>query len=55
MLAYAGFGAAMMTSAASTAAASQQAAAVVEKRRYNMKKSINLWAFPYPDKMTLGE
>src|SRR5579864_8812897 len=22
-------------------------------RRYEMKKSINLWAFPYPEKMTL--
>src|SRR5262245_66593155 len=24
-------------------------------RRYDMKKSINLWAFPYPEKMTLKE
>ena len=24
-------------------------------RRYEMKKSINLWAFPYPDRMTLKE
>jgi hexulose-6-phosphate isomerase len=24
-------------------------------RRYAMKKSINLWAFPYPDRMTLEE
>ena len=24
-------------------------------RRYDMQKSINLWAFPYPDKMTLTE
>jgi hexulose-6-phosphate isomerase len=24
-------------------------------RRYDMKKSINLWAFPYPQRMTLGE
>jgi len=24
-------------------------------RRYDMKKSINLWAFPYPDRMTLKE
>ncbi len=23
--------------------------------RYNVKKSINLWAFPYPDRMTLRE
>jgi L-ribulose-5-phosphate 3-epimerase len=24
-------------------------------KRYDMKKSINLWAFPYPEKMTLKE
>jgi L-ribulose-5-phosphate 3-epimerase len=24
-------------------------------KRYNMKKSINLWAFPYPQRMTLEE
>ena len=24
-------------------------------KRYEMKKSINLWAFPYPDRMTLRE
>ena len=24
-------------------------------KKYNMKKSINLWALPYPDKMTLQE
>jgi L-ribulose-5-phosphate 3-epimerase len=24
-------------------------------KRYEMKKSINLWAFPYPDRMTLQE
>src|SRR5205085_10101269 len=24
-------------------------------RRYDMKKSINLWAFPYPGRMTLKE
>src|SRR5688500_4243415 len=24
-------------------------------QRFDMKKSINLWAFPYPDKMTLEE
>ena len=23
------------------------------RKRYDMKKSINLWAFPYPQKMTL--
>lgn len=25
------------------------------RRRYAMKKSINMWAFPYPDKMSLKE
>jgi L-ribulose-5-phosphate 3-epimerase len=29
------------------------AAASVPRKRYDMKKSINLWAFPYPQKMTL--
>ena len=44
-----------MTAAGSTAVAAQQATATVERRRYNMKKSINLWAFPYPAKMTLRQ
>lgn len=25
------------------------------RKRYDMKKSINLWAFPYPDKMSLAQ
>ena len=25
------------------------------RKRYDMKKSINLWAFPYPERMTLKE
>jgi L-ribulose-5-phosphate 3-epimerase len=25
------------------------------QKRYDMKKSINMWAFPYPDKMSLAE
>ncbi len=38
----------------------QEPAAVKDDRkaspkRYSMKKSINLWAFPYPDRMTLRE
>lgn len=28
---------------------------VAKPRRYDMKKSINMWAFPYPDKWTLKE
>jgi hexulose-6-phosphate isomerase len=27
----------------------------VAPRRYEMKKSVNMWAFPYPDKMSLSE
>ena len=54
LLAYAGFGAAVMT-AGTTAAAQQTAHVDVERRRYNMKKSINLWAFPYPARMTLRQ
>jgi hexulose-6-phosphate isomerase len=30
-----------------------RAAASVPRKRYEMKKSINLWAFPYPQQMTL--
>lgn len=38
--------------AAPQARASQTARAA---KRYEMKKSINLWAFPYPEKMTLEQ
>jgi hexulose-6-phosphate isomerase len=41
---------------ASLAAAAPQSATVSTSRpgkRYDMKKSINLWAFPYPEKMSL--
>jgi len=44
--------------AAGTAAPSAQAAPDPRKaapKRYGMKKSINLWAFPYPDRMNLRE
>lgn len=54
LLAYAGFGATMLTSAASPTAIVEPTASV-ERTRYNMKKSINLWAFPYPQKMTLRQ
>ena len=33
--------------------AAQASAPAAPPRRYDMKKSINLWAFPYPQKMTL--
>jgi L-ribulose-5-phosphate 3-epimerase len=54
LLAYAGFGATMLTSAASPTAIAEPTTSV-ERTRYNMKKSINLWAFPYPQKMTLRQ
>src|SRR5262245_45550813 len=37
------------------AAAPAPAATARAPRRYEMKKSINLWAFPYPEKMTLEQ
>jgi L-ribulose-5-phosphate 3-epimerase len=58
LLAYAGFGATMLTGVAGTASAAmvdQQADAAAKPARFNMKKSINLWAFPYPGKMTLRQ
>ncbi len=33
----------------------RQAEATRPKKRYAMKKSINMWAFPYPQRMTLKE
>ncbi|HQX53153.1 MAG TPA: sugar phosphate isomerase/epimerase family protein [Planctomycetaceae bacterium] len=53
LLAYAGFGAAALTTASGVSA--EQAPATSDRRRYNMKKSINLWAFPYPGKMSLKQ
>ena len=44
-------GAAMV--GAGALAAEPAAAAGRAGKRYEMKKSINLWAFPYPQKMTL--
>src|SRR5437868_12777399 len=43
---------------AAAGGAAQPAQADVRRaspRRYAMKKSINLWAFPYPERMTLRE
>ena len=37
------------------AADKKQDVAPPEGKRYDMKKSINMWAFPYPDKMALYE
>ncbi len=47
-------GSAMAATALLTGAGKQEAA-VAKPRRYAMKKSINLWAFPYPEKMNLEQ
>ena len=36
-------------------AAGEDASLARSPRRYRMKKSINLWAFPYPDRMSLQQ
>lgn len=51
----AGAAAGVASSQASAAQSVGEQAAAPKARRYSMKKSINLWAFPYPDKMTLTE
>jgi len=40
---------------AADAAAAKPARTKPPAKRYDMKKSINLWALPYPDKMSLAE
>ena len=52
LLTYAAFGSAAFAGAKQSSAV---APAPTAKRRYDMKKSINLWAFPYPDKMSLRQ
>ena len=52
LLAYAAFGTAAFAGSGPAEAANSESK---KTRRYNMKKSINLWAFPYPDKMTLRQ
>ena len=51
-----GISAAATVSAQNTPTSSRQPdARSASPKRYNMKKSINLWAFPYPDRMNLQE
>ena len=54
LLAYAAFGSVALATTHSTRADTDQAEAK-PRRRFNMKKSINLWAFPYPEKMSLRD
>lgn len=54
LLTYAAFGSAAWA-AAGTGNTARAVAPESAGRTYNMKKSINLWAFPYPDKMSLRQ
>ena len=54
LLTYAAFGGAAFA-ASKHGGAEESTAAQVPARKYSMKKSINLWAFPYPDKMSLRQ
>lgn len=56
MLTYAALGTTLLGTTASAADSAPKPVSEPRKpRRYKMKKSINLWAFPYPDKMTLKQ
>jgi hexulose-6-phosphate isomerase len=46
---------ALATGAVAAEAPPKQDARRASPKRYDMKKSINLWAFPYPDRMSLRE
>ncbi len=54
LLTYAAFGGATLAAAGSRHAAAQEDQ-TAPQRKYAMRKSINLWAFPYPDKMSLRQ
>ena len=53
LLTYAAFGSTAIASTVQARAASSES--VTAQQRYQMKKSINLWAFPYPDRMSLRQ
>lgn len=53
LLSYAAFGSAAIVAGSRELEANQ--AEATPRRKYDLKKSINLWAFPYPDKMSLRE
>ncbi|EMI19754.1 Xylose isomerase domain protein TIM barrel [Rhodopirellula maiorica SM1] len=56
LLTYAAFGSAVLaTSKNATAVPADSVSGAAARPKYKMKKSINLWAFPYPDKMTLRQ
>jgi hexulose-6-phosphate isomerase len=53
LLTYAAFGGAALAAASSTSSVAAADSAIESRPRYKMKKSINLWTFPFPDKMSL--
>ncbi len=53
LLAYAAFGSAAIAATGNRSAAEESPP--VGTHQYKMKKSINLWAFPYPEKMSLRQ
>ncbi len=54
LLTYAAFGSAALATTG-TGKTTMAADPNPARRKYKMKKSINLWAFPYPDKMSLRQ
>lgn len=55
LLSYAAFGSAAISAAVGSAQETSQTTAAPAGHRYHMKKSINQWAFPYPEKMSLRQ
>lgn len=55
MLSYAAFGTSVVAAGATQGQTSERTNTDGDRKRYDMKKSINLWAFPYPDKMSLKQ
>ncbi|RMF44584.1 MAG: sugar phosphate isomerase/epimerase [Planctomycetota bacterium] len=55
LLSYAAFTSAALPGVVHGAAATPQAPQTHQRKSYNMRKSINLWAFPYPDRMDLRQ
>jgi L-ribulose-5-phosphate 3-epimerase len=55
LLSYAAFGASVAAGSALAAQPAVVSQNTGQRKQYAMKKSINLWAFPYPDKMSLKQ
>ncbi|MCP4504899.1 MAG: TIM barrel protein, partial [Fuerstiella sp.] len=56
-MAYAAFGSGTLAAAGTSSAAlsTAQTTQPTAQKQYQMKKSINLWAFPYPERMSLEQ